>query len=218
MNAEFTELGPEVHRELVAAVDFRSNRGDFLGHELLQGLAQQGDVVAEVELHAGDVDHAHGRVLQVWQPVITRGLSLGKFRSVYSGFCILQGASPVGRRCGLAASRMPSSMHCASCTLAVDVGEQLSEVVQLLPQRLATFVQDRGGSASVAAPCPPGVSYMSSRSLISSRLNPSRLPRRSSLRRALSRFGELHAGAASGAAAPRPDQSPRPHRTGSPAP
>ena len=53
VHAEFAQLLPEVHRELVAAVDLRGARRDFLGDELLQGLAQQRDVFAEVELHAG---------------------------------------------------------------------------------------------------------------------------------------------------------------------
>ena len=57
-HAEIPELAPEVHRELVLAVDLRGPRGDLGRGELLQGLAQHGDVLAEVEGQAGDVQHA----------------------------------------------------------------------------------------------------------------------------------------------------------------
>ena len=53
VHPEFAQLLPEVHRELVAAVDLGGAGRDLLCDELLQGIAQQCDVLAEFELDAG---------------------------------------------------------------------------------------------------------------------------------------------------------------------
>ncbi len=51
--AELAHLAPQVHRELVAAVDFGGARRDLVGRELLHGFAQGGDVFAVVEGQTG---------------------------------------------------------------------------------------------------------------------------------------------------------------------
>ena len=61
--AEFAEFAPQVHRKLVVAVDLGGSRGDLGGSELLQRVAQHGDVVAEVELKAWQVEHVGVPVL-----------------------------------------------------------------------------------------------------------------------------------------------------------
>ena len=53
--AEVAHLAPEVHRELVAAVDLGSARGDFGGGELGDCFAQRGDVLAMVKGQAWKV-------------------------------------------------------------------------------------------------------------------------------------------------------------------
>ena len=55
MQAQFAELGPEVVREQVVAVDLGRARRDFRGDEGLDGVAQRIDGVAQVEVQAGIV-------------------------------------------------------------------------------------------------------------------------------------------------------------------
>ena len=52
-NAEVAHLLPQVHRELVAAVDLGRARRDFRLGELLDGFTQGGDVLAVVKAQAG---------------------------------------------------------------------------------------------------------------------------------------------------------------------
>ncbi len=55
--AQFTHLAPQVHRELVAAVDFGGARGDFGGGELLYRFTQGGDVFAVIKGQAWEMEH-----------------------------------------------------------------------------------------------------------------------------------------------------------------
>jgi hypothetical protein len=48
-NAEIAHLAPQIHRELVVAVDFSCTRRDFGGSKLLNGFTQSGDIVAMIE-------------------------------------------------------------------------------------------------------------------------------------------------------------------------
>jgi hypothetical protein len=57
VHTEIPELAPQIHGELVGAVDVIGARCDLGAGELLQGVAQHGDVFAEVELQSGQVDH-----------------------------------------------------------------------------------------------------------------------------------------------------------------
>ncbi len=74
-DAEGAHLAPQIHRELVGAVDFGSARRDFGLRELLDGFAQGGDVFAMVKGQAGQMDH----VVLHFQGKITSG-----FRDVKS--------------------------------------------------------------------------------------------------------------------------------------
>jgi hypothetical protein len=55
--AQFAHLLPQVHRELVAAVDFGGARRDLARRELLHCLAQCGDVFAVVKGQAREMQH-----------------------------------------------------------------------------------------------------------------------------------------------------------------
>ena len=56
-HAQVAHLAPQVHRELVAAVDFGGARGDFDGGELLHRFAQRGDVFAMIKGQAWQMQH-----------------------------------------------------------------------------------------------------------------------------------------------------------------
>ena len=56
-HAQLAHLAPQVHRELVAAVDLGRARGDLGGGELLHGFAQRGDVFAVVKGQAWEMEH-----------------------------------------------------------------------------------------------------------------------------------------------------------------
>jgi hypothetical protein len=62
-DAELAHLLPQVHRELVGAVDLRGARRDLGLRELLHRFAQRGDVLAVVKGQAGEMQH--GVVLTV---------------------------------------------------------------------------------------------------------------------------------------------------------
>jgi len=55
--AQLAHLAPQVHRELVGAVDLGRAGRDFRGGELLHGCAQRGDVVAVVKGQAWEMEH-----------------------------------------------------------------------------------------------------------------------------------------------------------------
>jgi len=55
--AHVAHLAPQVHGELVAAVDFGRARRDFGGGKLLDRFAQRGDVVAVVKGQAWEMEH-----------------------------------------------------------------------------------------------------------------------------------------------------------------
>ncbi|MDT4822676.1 hypothetical protein FQZ97_558830 [compost metagenome] len=54
-HAEFAELAPEIHRELVAAVDFCGARRDLGLREIAHRVAQHVQIFAQVEVQAGKV-------------------------------------------------------------------------------------------------------------------------------------------------------------------
>src|SRR5205823_4327346 len=56
-NAELAHFFPQIHRELVAAVDFRGAGRDFRCSKLLHRFAQRGDVFAMIKGQAWQVQH-----------------------------------------------------------------------------------------------------------------------------------------------------------------
>src|SRR5690606_11705026 len=62
-HAQFAELAPQVHGELVAGVDLGGARRDLRLRELADGVAQHVDVGTEVEVEAGKV-HVHVSVFE----------------------------------------------------------------------------------------------------------------------------------------------------------
>jgi hypothetical protein len=67
-NAEqthFTELGPELVGELVAAIDFGRQRRDFGLREILHRVAQHVDGFTEIEVEGGNMYHGCLQVLTV---------------------------------------------------------------------------------------------------------------------------------------------------------
>src|SRR5262249_19470314 len=65
-HAELAELGPEVTREGVAAVDLVGTRRDLVGRKAAHAVAQHVGGLAQAEIEAADVVHAHGWV-SVWR-------------------------------------------------------------------------------------------------------------------------------------------------------
>ena len=61
VEAELAELGPEVAREGIAAVDLVGARRDLVGGKAAHALAQHVGGFAEAEVEAADVIHAHVR-------------------------------------------------------------------------------------------------------------------------------------------------------------
>src|SRR5437764_928668 len=59
MHAELAELGPQIAREGVAAVDLVGARRDLVGGEAAHAVAQHVGGLAQAEVEAADVVHAH---------------------------------------------------------------------------------------------------------------------------------------------------------------
>jgi hypothetical protein len=68
-HAQVAHLAPQVHRELVAAVDFGGAGGDLLVGKGAHRVAQRVDVVTELEVEAGQI-HAESPVRPVQRPVV----------------------------------------------------------------------------------------------------------------------------------------------------
>src|SRR5262249_31448968 len=68
VHAQLAELGAEVGREGVAAVDLVGARGDALGGETAHAVAQHVGGLAQTEIKAARVVHAHGRRSRVRGP------------------------------------------------------------------------------------------------------------------------------------------------------
>jgi hypothetical protein len=50
---QVAELAPQIHRKLICAVDLGRARSNFLLGKVAHGLAQSGDVFAELEVQSG---------------------------------------------------------------------------------------------------------------------------------------------------------------------
>ncbi len=61
VHTELAQLGPEVAREDVAAVDLLGARGNAFTGEAAHALAQHVSGLAQTEIKAANVVHAHGR-------------------------------------------------------------------------------------------------------------------------------------------------------------
>src|SRR5947208_4043067 len=68
VHAELAQLGPEIAREHIAAVDLIGARGNAFSGKTAHALAQHVDRLAQAEIKDANVVHAHGAELECRQP------------------------------------------------------------------------------------------------------------------------------------------------------
>ena len=62
-HAQFAELAPQIHGELVAAVDLGRTRSNLDLGKFTHGIAQRIDVFTELEVQSWQIGKAHGCLL-----------------------------------------------------------------------------------------------------------------------------------------------------------